>query len=451
MTPNRRFCLPRVERLEPRQVLAAAGFIGLDDAGLLTILGTNKKDRIDVSLSGDQILVALNGAKHSFAAASVTGLLVDGKSGDDSICVADSVLVDAVLRGGSGNDKLKGGGGSDQLFGGAGHDRVDGGGGNDSLFGEAGDDKLNGNDGDDALDGGSGHDHLAGHAGNDTLQGGTGHDKLSGGDGDDALLGGEGHDTLAGDAGNDTLGGGGGNDKVKGGDGDDSLLGGAGHDELFGDAGNDTLAGEAGHDKLKGGDGDDEVLGGAGHDELFGDAGNDWLDGGDGNDKARGGAGDDKLKGGGGNDQLDGNDGANLLDGDGGKNTLKNGTEVDFETMPPPPPVDDFQPLAADLATWNGQGPSSGHAAWERQTTPAGLEKFLHVTVHGLGPDLYLPVFVNESWIGEIVTDANGFGQLKLSTIVDEPGEQPFEPGFTLAAGATVWIGESLTGSFVEV
>jgi Ca2+-binding RTX toxin-like protein len=419
MRQNRRFCLPRVERLEPRQVLAAGGVVALNDDGLLSVLGTSKRDRIEVSLQGDQIVVALNGAKHSFAAADVAHLELDGRSGDDHIWVADTVLIDAVIRGGNGHDKLKGGGGNDTLLGGTGHDQLDGGGGNDSL------------------------------------DGAQGHDKLSGGDGDDTLSGGVGHDSLAGGAGDDVLNGHVGNDKLSGGDGDDTLLGGGGNDSLDGGAGNDTLDGAGGHDKLKGGDGDDQLLGGGGHDEIFGDAGNDWLDGGAGHDKLKGGLGDDKLKGGAGNDQLDGNEGANLLDGDAGKNVLKNGTVVDFETLPPPPPPqppeDPFQPLAASLVTWNGQGTCTGHAAFERQTSPGGLETFLHVVLNGFAAGLIMPVVVNDSWVGEILIDSTGFGELKLSTIVDEPNEQPFEPGFALAAGATIYVGEELSGTFVEV
>jgi Ca2+-binding RTX toxin-like protein len=373
MRLNRHFCLPRIERLEPRQVLAAAGFVGLDDAGLLTVLGSSKRDRIEVSLEGDQILVALNGKKESFAAADVSGLDIDGGSGNDCISVSASVLLDAVIRGGNGHDKIQGGGGNDTIFTGNGHDSADGG------------------------------------AGNDTLDGSQGHDKLSGGDGDDTLTGGVGHDSIEGDVGND---------------------------------------------KLWGGDGDDTLSGGKGHDTIFGDAGNDWLDGGAGHDKLNGGDGDDKLKGGAGHDCLDGGAGTNLLDGDSGKNTLKNGTEVDFETMPQDPqdpPEEPFQPLAANLQFWNSTD-SHGTAIWERQSTPGGVETFLLVSVHGLSGDLHLPVFLGETWVGELVTGTDGSGSFKMSNVVDEDGEQPFPTSdFAVTAGLQIWLGEGFGGTFVEV
>jgi Ca2+-binding RTX toxin-like protein len=415
MRLNRRFCLLRGERLEPRQVLAAAGFVGLDDEGLLSILGTSKKDRIEVGFEGDQILVALNGKKSSFAAADVVSLDIDGGSGDDCISLSDTVLLDAVIRGGNGHDKIRGGGGNDTLLGGNGHDSVDGG------------------------------------VGDDTLDGSQGHDKLSGGDGDDILTGGVGHDWLSGGVGNDTLAGDVGNDKLSGGDGDDTLTGGVGKDSLAGDAGNDSLDGGKSHDKLSGGDGDDNLVGAEGHDTIFGDAGNDWLDGGDGHDKLNGGDGDDKLKGGAGHDCLDGGAGVNLLDGDSGQNKLKNGTEVDFDTMPEDPPEEPFQPMAANLTFWNSPDPK-GTAIWERQSTPGGLERFLLVVLNGLGPDLYLPVFLGDAWVGEIHTDANGNGSLKMCSIVDEDGEQAFPTeDFCVTAGLQIWVGEGLGGTFVEV
>jgi Ca2+-binding RTX toxin-like protein len=408
MHPGRRFCLPRLERLEPRQVLAAGGVVALSEEGLLSIMGSSRKDRIEVSLAGDQIQVAFNGTQHSFLASTVSRLEIDGGSGDDRISVADSVLVDAVIRGGNGHDKLRGGGGNDTLVGGTGHDQIEGGAGEDSL------------------DGGQGHDKLSGGDGNDYLQGGVGHDALSGGAGDDELCG---------DVGDD---------KLSGGDGNDNLLGGDGKDSLSGDAGNDELDGGKGHDKLKGGDGEDSLLGGEGHDEIFGDAGNDWLDGGDGHDKLSGGLGDDRLKGGAGNDNLDGNDGTNLLDGDEGKNKFKNGTEVDLDVVVE---EDDFQPLAANLTTWNGQGTASGNAVFERQSTPAGLEVFLHVTVQGVAAGLNLPVTLDGVEIGVIVTDANGFGELWITKLVSEPGAFPVN----VAAGVVIWVGDDLSGTFAAV
>lgn len=402
--------VPRVEHLEPRQVLAASpASVALGEDGVLTIVGTKKDDRVAVSLVEDVLVVAVNGMKHEFSPCDVSSLSIDLGNGDDRLEIADDVAIDAWINGGKGNDKLRGGGGNDWISGGHGHDRLDGGLGNDHLAGEHGDDKLSGGEGDDSLSGGQGHDWLSGDAGNDDLHGDQGHDKLSGGDGEDTLYGAQ------------------------------------GHDKLSGDAGDDVLYGEQGHDVLRGGDGNDFAYGDAGHDELFGDAGDDWLDGGDGHDKAKGGLGNDKLKGGKGNDVLDGNEGDNLLDGDEGKNKLKNGTEVDLDV-----PQDNFQPLIANLSS---SGTASGAAYYERETTvneegSGGLETFLHIVVNGAAPDSLLDVLIGGALFAQLQTDSTGFGELRFSTIADQPGEQPFPDGFTLSAGALISVGDELTGQF---
>jgi hypothetical protein len=110
--------------------------------------------------------------------------------------------------------------------------------------------------------------------------------------------------------------------------------------------------------------------------------------------------------------------------------------------------------FSASLTPWNSQV-SQGTATWERQQTDAGLETFLLVVIHSQGPDLFLPVFINGNWVGEIHTGLEGApdagtGSLKLSNLVDEPGEQPFpSDDFTIVAGTTIWIGEGLSGTFV--
>lgn len=258
------------------------------------------------------------------------------------------------------------------------------------------------------------------------IDGGNGHDRIQGGSGDDEIFGGNGHDELRGGAGNDAVFGGGGNDR------------------LVGEAGDDLLAGEGGGDLVRGGAGADSLQGGDGHDELFGDEGADWLQGDNGNDALRGGQGDDRLKGGAGRDDLNGNAGQNLLDGDEGRNTLKNGELVDFEAPPPPPA--EFQPLFAGLD--GGLTGGVGQAVYERQTSPGGLETFLHITVQGVPANATIDIAVNGTVIGQLHSDGDGFAEVKFSTIVDEPGELALPSNFNPTANDTISVGTGLSGVF---
>src|SRR5688572_21930137 len=60
-----RLCrLPCLEQLESRQLLAL-GPVALDD-GLLSVVGTSKRDRIEVAQQDDLLLVRFNGVQHAF-------------------------------------------------------------------------------------------------------------------------------------------------------------------------------------------------------------------------------------------------------------------------------------------------------------------------------------------------------------------------------------------------
>jgi Ca2+-binding RTX toxin-like protein len=282
--------------------------------------------------------------------------------GDDEISLEASTdannniipfTAQAVLDGGTGNDRLRSGDGNDSLTGGpedpAG-DQPD----NDKINGGAGDDTLNGGYGQDVLSGEIGNDTINGGRGNDTLMGGPGADIMDGGADDDELTGGPGTvpyrdlgDTLRGGAGNDQVDGNqgddwlygdetlacgaegantGGIDLVIGGEGDDHLFGGYNNDVLAGESGNDELCGNAGddildgdddnaatpdgNDAINGGSGVDTAYGRGGDDDITGKAGNDTLYGGDDNDDISGGADTDTLYGGAGRDYLFGDDGS---------------------------------------------------------------------------------------------------------------------------------------------
>ena len=105
---------------------------------------------------------------------------------------------DSVLVGLGGDDRLFGRFGNDTLFGGSGNDILDGGFGDDTLLGEAGNDFLFGKFGNDFLDGGAGNDFLDGGLGDDFLDGGLGDDSINGAPGSDVLIGGTGRDIITG-------------------------------------------------------------------------------------------------------------------------------------------------------------------------------------------------------------------------------------------------------------
>ena len=255
-----------LEGLENRRLLA--GDVTLD-GNVLTIDGSNKSDRIIVSIENTDLTVTLNKKDFTFTASDVTSIVIDGSKGNDWISIDGALVVGAAINGGAGNDRITGGGGDDTILGDRGNDRLQGGGGNDTVNAGAGNDWVWGGDGDDLVHGDAGHDHLFGDAGFDQLFGDAGHDALQGGADDDLLDGSTGHDRL------------------RGGDGNDQLFGQEGKDHLYGELGDDLLDGGDEKDKLWGGEGNDVIKGGTGADHLNGGAGDDLLDGDEGNNKLR--------------------------------------------------------------------------------------------------------------------------------------------------------------------
>lgn len=163
----------------------------------LVIRGTPVADSITVfptalptdSIARPKVGVTFDGAYRVFDARGLRRVVVEAGGGNDRVSVQSSLTnpfrVNAIIRGGAGNDGLGGGDGFNLLIGG---------------------------DGDDALSGGTGRDVILGGNGDDTLSGGLGNDQLFGGAGDDRLddyprTGGEQspyHDLLSGGAGNDS-------------------------------------------------------------------------------------------------------------------------------------------------------------------------------------------------------------------------------------------------------
>lgn len=152
------------------------------------------------------------------------------------ILIVEANVMEAAIRGTSGNDYLDGTESNNQIF---------------SL------------DGDDTIIAHSGDDEAYGGMGNDLLFGSRDRDILDGETGDDTLYGGKQDDILAGDANEDVIGG------------NDLLFGNRNSDRLFGGVGDDTLYGGKDNDSLVGQDGDDWLIGDFGSDTLIGEAGRD--------------------------------------------------------------------------------------------------------------------------------------------------------------------------------
>ncbi|MFV0382606.1 calcium-binding protein [Paracoccus sp. (in: a-proteobacteria)] len=138
----------------------------------------------------------------------------------------------------------------------------------DILVGARGNDRLYGHVGDDLLVGNAGRDSLWGGLDDDTLRGGAGSDRLFGGAGADRLIGGRHNDQIFGEDGADVLRSSFGSDLLDGGNGDDRIIGWTGNDRLFGQAGDDRLFGGGGNDRLIAGPGNDQLWGGSGADEF---------------------------------------------------------------------------------------------------------------------------------------------------------------------------------------
>lgn len=197
-----------------------------------------------------------------------------------------SIMGNATVNGGAGENYVTGddasqfislGAEDDTLYGGGGADTIGSGGGEDILYGNQGDDFVFGGDGMDTLYGGQDADIVHGDNGNDVVYGNKGDDTLSGGENDDVLFGGQNDDIVYGNTGNDTLNGNRGNDTLYGGENDDIVYGNQGDDTLDGNSGNDTLYGGQNNDLISGGGGDDHLAGNLGNDTLVGGDGADTF------------------------------------------------------------------------------------------------------------------------------------------------------------------------------
>jgi Ca2+-binding RTX toxin-like protein len=348
---------------------AAANLIaGLDGADTLeggagadTLDGGAEVDRLIGGLgddlyivtAGDIIVEAIGGGVDTVRAATtwslrptLENLLLTGAEAING----SGNLLDNLMQGNDGANRLFGSAGADTLQGGAGDDTLNGGAGSDLMQGGGGNDTyLVENVGDlvqEAADGGTDivvstitwtlGDHVewllldgtaaidgTGNALDNRIIGNRGANLLAGGDGADTLDGGVGADTMLGGMGSDTYlvnstadlvieDANGGIDVVRSsvsftlsahvenlllmGNAPLNGTGNALSNAISGTAQGNLLAGLDGNDVLNGFDGADTLLGGEGLDRLLGGTGADLLVGGIGNDTLIGGAGTDLFR-----------------------------------------------------------------------------------------------------------------------------------------------------------
>ena len=144
-----------IEGLERRTYLDGSSSATVTARGTLSIAGSSLADAIDVSLSADQIVVAINGTSASFPA-SVKRVYIDAGAGDDAVTCGLARPTTVLAGDGddtvnvSGPSTLSGGAGNDFLAGDS-NDSIDAGDGNDTILAADGD-TITGGAGTDAAD-----------------------------------------------------------------------------------------------------------------------------------------------------------------------------------------------------------------------------------------------------------------------------------------------------------
>ena len=128
---------PIVEPLEGRTLFAGTPLAVAEAAYLggtqLRVTGTTAADAITVEQTADGLVVRNTGGWSQTFTGSYKSLRIDAGAGNDSVALAASLAIDAVLYGGAGNDILTGGAGDDRLYGGLGTNTLNAGAGDDVL------------------------------------------------------------------------------------------------------------------------------------------------------------------------------------------------------------------------------------------------------------------------------------------------------------------------------
>ena len=215
------------QRIQTKAVVYDVSNTPTLDDGILTVIGSDGADDIQVHENGNEIEVFSNGARFDFLASNINSVTVETGLGADRI--ENTTALPTFVESGGGDDTIITGDGKDVIFSGADNDVVRTGKGADTV---------NAGFGDDDVQTGAGRDRALGGNGADTINGGSGRDTIDGGSSNDVLIGSDGHDQLTGQSGADLILGGRGDDTISGGTGRDLLVGGDNEDSLR--AGNDA-------------------------------------------------------------------------------------------------------------------------------------------------------------------------------------------------------------------
>ncbi len=219
-----------ITAIDVRNTTGESGAIGGAQGFLNTLPATTPLDvrtivpTVTSGVTTDDPIVITGSANGSQIEAFVIDMrAITGKTLQVNNIEFVSVMGNATVTGGAGNNYAVGDDNAQFLSLGAGDDTLYGGGGNDTI-GSA--------DGADRLFGDAGADVALGGTGNDTLWGGTDTDVVYGNQDADVLYGNQAADTLYGGQGNDVLYGGQDANLLHGNLGDDTLVGGLGADRF---------------------------------------------------------------------------------------------------------------------------------------------------------------------------------------------------------------------------
>jgi Ca2+-binding RTX toxin-like protein len=282
---------PAIESLEPR-VLLSASF----DAGVLTIMGTDGNDAIDMKAGprdGEVVLLRVPGVARGTVYRQVEAIIIETGDGNDRIRVnrritaEDGTLIGVRIDAGAGDDRIDGGDGDDVIDAGDGNDRIRDHRGDNRIDAGDGRNTILTGDGDDRIAAGSGDDRINDRGGNNIIEAGDGNNRINTGMGDDIIETGDGVDRIFDRGGDNLIDAGCGDDVIHVNHGTNVIDAGDGHDRVKGGRGNDRIFGGAGNDIINAASGDDEVHGGDGNDRLMGGPGQDMVNGGEGDDDIR--------------------------------------------------------------------------------------------------------------------------------------------------------------------
>lgn len=182
------------------------------------------------------------------------------------------------------------------------------------------------------------------------------------------------------------------------------------------------------------GGGNDDVLGGFGNDKISTGKGHDDIDGGEGNDKLVGGDGNDSMIGGLGVDSMSGGDGLDLADYD-EEDRAASAFFVDFELE-----------LETALLPTNGPSDAEGDAWFEVEQEAHEYEVEFEVDISDASANTLYDVFVDEVFVGQLLTDGSGWGAIQLSNDPDDTDEILFPKELSFSVGSTVTIQNHETG-----